>query len=146
MALVTSFEEIYSWKKARILNKYIYEETNKALFRYDFALKNQIRKASISTMSNIAEGFERNNNKEFRYFMNVAKGSNGEVRSQLYIAYDLGYLDEEFFNKCLKLTTDIGNLIGAFIESLNELVLKEQQKKSNTNEKPSNSSLFTRHS
>ncbi len=83
MALVENFEDMFSWQKARILNKIIYQESNQTQFQQDFALKNQIRKSSISIMSNIAEGFERNSNKEFKYFMNVAKGSAGELRSQL---------------------------------------------------------------
>ncbi len=119
MALVTTFEEMFSWKKARLLNKIIYEKTSQPEFQRDFELKNQIRSSSISTMSNIAEGFERDNLKQFRYFLRIAKGSNGEVRSQIYTAYDVGYLDKEAFKDCINLTTDIGNLIGAFIESLN---------------------------
>lgn len=128
MALVTTFEEMFSWKKARVLNKIIYEKTAQPGFQKDYELKNQIRSSSLSTMSNIAEGFERDNLKEFRYFLRIAKGSNGEVRSQIYTAYDVGYLDKEVFNDCISLTTDIGNLIGAFIESLNIKIAEAEKK------------------
>ncbi len=130
MTLITTFEEMFSWKKARELNKIIYEKTSQPEFQRDFELKNQIRSSSISTMSNIAEGFERDNLKEFRYFMRIAKGSNGEARSQIYTAYDIGYLDEEAYKNCIKLTTDIGNLIGAFIESLNKKIAEDENKTS----------------
>jgi len=146
MTLVTSFEEMFSWKKARELNKIIYEKTSKPEFQRDFELKNQIRSSSLSTMSNIAEGFERDNLKEFRYFMRIAKGSNGETRSQIYTAFDVGYLDEEVFKNCIKLTTDIGNLIGAFIESLNKKIAKAETQSALKNQNNSDTTLVTRHS
>ena len=137
MALVESFEEMFSWKKARILNKIIYQESNKSKFQKDYALKDQIRRSSISIMSNIAEGFERKSNKEFKYFMNVAKGSAGEVRSQLYIANDLGYIEDLKLKGYISLATEISRLISGFIESLDELILKEQlQKEKSNQEKP----------
>lgn len=110
---------MFSWQKARELNKIIYLETQNEMFNKDFALKVQIRKSSISIMSNIAEGFERSNDKEFRYFLKVAKGSAGELRSQLYIASDLGYINQEMFNSCYKVINDIARLISKFIAKLN---------------------------
>jgi len=118
MALVETFEEMYSWKKARILNKIIYEESNKSEFKKDYAFKDQIRKSSISIMSNIAEGFERASDREFKYFLNVAKGSAGELRSQLYIANDLGYLNYEKFKECFDLSSDVSRLLSKFMETL----------------------------
>jgi four helix bundle protein len=90
MANISKFEEIEAWCKARLLTKEIYAATSQGEFAHDFALRDQIRRASVSIMSNIAEGFERGGNKEFRQFLFMAKGSAGEVRSQLYIALDIG--------------------------------------------------------
>jgi four helix bundle protein len=86
MAKFNSFEEINSWKKARVFNKRIYEITDGVIFKKDYDLVRQIRRASISISSNIAEGYERNSDKEFIYFLYIAKASAGEVRSQLYLA------------------------------------------------------------
>ena len=84
----TTFEEIISWKKARSLNREIYLTTEE-VFKKDFDLARQIRRASVSISSNIAEGFERHTDKEFIHFLYVAKASAGEVRSQLYLIFDL---------------------------------------------------------
>lgn len=92
MAKFESFEEINSWKKARVFNKMIYEITENHSFMKDYELSKQIRRASISISSNIAEGFERMTDKEFIYFLYIAKASAGEVRSQLYLASDLNYI------------------------------------------------------
>ena len=89
---IKKFEDLESWKKARQLTNKIYEATAEGSFTRDFGLKDQIRRASISILSNIAEGFERGGDKEFLQFLAVAKGSCGEVRAQLYIAVDQGYL------------------------------------------------------
>src|ERR1041384_2391567 len=89
---VTHFEELQIWKDARVLAKEIYSLTSGARFSKDFNLRGQIRAAAVSIMANIAEGFERSGNQEFSQFLYVAKGSCGEVRSQLYIAMDQGYL------------------------------------------------------
>ncbi|WP_395047102.1 four helix bundle protein [Flavobacterium sp.] len=94
MGRFNSFEEINSWKKSRIFNKRIYEITNGEEFKKDFDLVRQIRMASISISSNIAEGFERNTDKEFIYFLFVAKAFSAEVRSQLYLALDLNLLQK----------------------------------------------------
>ena len=135
MALVEKFEDMLSWKKARILNKIIYLESNQSEFHKDYALKDQIRKSSISIMSNIAEGFERKSNKEFKYFMNVAKGSAGELRSQLYIANDLGYIHDENFKGYIAQAAEISRLISGFIDALNEAILEEQLKRTNSIQK-----------
>ncbi|MGR6088348.1 MAG: four helix bundle protein [Arcticibacter sp.] len=118
MPLIKRFEDMLSWKKARELNKIIYQETLNPSFSKDYALKDQIRKSSISIMSNIAEGFERGTENEFKYFLRVAKGSAGELRSQLYIASDLNYLDHKCFSECSTQITEITKLISAFIHSI----------------------------
>ena len=120
MGRFNSFEEINSWKKSRIFNKRIYEITNGAEFKKDFDLVRQIRRASISISSNIAEGFERNTDKEFIYFLYVAKASAAEVRSQLYLALDLNYITKIEFDDLFENVSDISKLISGFIKYLND--------------------------
>jgi four helix bundle protein len=94
VATIDRFEDIKAWQKARILTEEIYGITKTEEFSKDFGLKNQIRKASVSIMSNIAEGFERDGNSEFQQFLSISKGSCGEVQSQLYVAENLSYINE----------------------------------------------------
>src|SRR5687767_2491505 len=91
MAKISRFEEIESWKRARMLTHEIYKITSSGTFSRDFALRDQIRRAAISILSNIAEGFERGGDNEFLQFLSVAKGSCGEARAQLYVALDQAY-------------------------------------------------------
>jgi len=116
--MIRSFEDIECWKKARTLNKLVYSKTNTNLFSKDFDLSRQIRRASVSISSNIAEGFERSSDKEFAYFLNIAKASAGEVRSQLYLTYDLEYLNEKGFNELKNNTLEISKMISGFIKYL----------------------------
>jgi four helix bundle protein len=120
MGKFNSFEEINSWKKSRSFNKRIYEITNGSEFKKDFDLVKQIRRASISISSNIAEGFERNTDKEFIYFLYVAKASAAEVRSQLYLALDLNYIKKIEFEELFNEISDISKLISGFIKYLND--------------------------
>jgi four helix bundle protein len=120
MGKFNSFEEINSWKKSRSFNKRIYEITNGSEFKKDFDLVKQIRRASISISSNIAEGFERNTDKEFIYFLYVAKASAAEVRSQLYLALDLDYIKKIEFEELFNEISDISKLISGFIKYLND--------------------------
>ncbi len=92
MATFKKFEDIKAWQKSRELTNEIYEATAQGDFARDFGLKDQIRRAAVSIMSNIAEGFERSGTGEFVQFLAIAKGSSGEVRSQLYVALDQQYL------------------------------------------------------
>jgi four helix bundle protein len=89
---VKNFEDLEIWKDARLLTRGIYQLTRDSKFSKDFALRDQIRRAAVSIMSNIAEGFERGGNQEFIQFLYVAKASCGEVRSQLYVALDQSYV------------------------------------------------------
>jgi four helix bundle protein len=91
---VTCFEDLIAWQKARELRKRIYSASSKKPFSRDYKMRDQINGAALSVMSNIAEGYERNRISEFVYFLRVAKASCGEVRSQLYAAFDEGYIDE----------------------------------------------------
>lgn len=118
MSSFKSFEEILSWQKAREFNKSVYLITNKDTFKKDIDLTRQIWRASISISSNIAEGFERNTDKEFIHFLHIAKASAGEVRSQLYIAFDLEYLSQNEFENLISSITEISKLISGFIKYL----------------------------
>ena len=120
MAIIRRFEDIDTWKKARELSRRIYEITSAEAFKKDFRFRDQIRAAVISTMSNIAEGFERDGKKEFLQFLSIAKGSAGEVRSQLYVALDIGYIDSEKFKELYQLTLEISRLLSGFIRYLQE--------------------------
>ena len=118
MAKIKSFEELNSWKESRKFNHFLYKITSNQYFSKDFDLRRQLRRASISVSSNIAEGFERNTDKEFIYFLYISKGSAGEVRSQLYLAYDLEYIDKNEFKKLQKQITDISKMISGLIKYL----------------------------
>ena len=115
MASVKDFEELAIFQKARELSQGIYPVTNKDGFKSDFRFVQQIRAAAGSIMDNIAEGFERGGNKEFLNFLYIAKGSCGEVRSQLIRANDVGYLTreefDELYSECRILTASIMNFI-----------------------------------
>lgn len=89
---IEKFEDLIAWQKARELTKEIYKVTKSGEFARDFGLRDQIRRASVSVMSNLAEGFERGRTTEFHQYLSIAKGSCAEVRCQLYIAWDAEYL------------------------------------------------------
>lgn len=112
---VKNFEDLEIWKDARLLTRAVYQFTKDIKFSKDYTLRDQIRRAAISIMSNIAEGFERGGNQEFIQFLYVAKASCGEVRSQLYVALDQFYIPEEPFDDVnrsfRRLSIMISNLI-----------------------------------
>lgn len=118
MGTFDSFEKIASWQKARAFNKRIYLTSDNQTFKRDFDFVRQIRRASLSITSNIAEGFERNTDKEFIYFLFVAKASAGEVRSQLYLALDLGYISDDEFDDLSSDISNISRLISGLIKYL----------------------------
>jgi four helix bundle protein len=118
MATAQCFEELGVWQDARALVKEVYGVTRFKTFRRDFALCQQIARAATSTMSNIAEGFERGSRKEFIQFLNIAKGSNGEVRSQLYVALDQEYIDPARFEELRSATLTLSRRIARFIRYL----------------------------
>jgi four helix bundle protein len=118
MGKVNSFEELNIWIESRSFNKKLYKILNNGLFDKDYDLKRQIRRASISISSNIAEGFERNTDKEFIQFLYYAKGSAGEVRSQLFLSLDLSYIKKDDFDKLYSQITEISKMIGGMIKYL----------------------------
>jgi len=113
---IERFEDIEVWKLSRIFINDIYKITDIDKFRKDFELLRQIRKASVSIISNIAEGFERKSNNELMHFLFIAKGSAGEVRSQLYVAKDIGYINEEEFEKLFQKIELISKSLSGFIK------------------------------
>ncbi|MBT8296500.1 MAG: four helix bundle protein [Gramella sp.] len=119
MSKFNSFEEILAWQKARELNLEIYLISDQGLFNKDFDLRSQIRRSSISISSNIAEGFERGTTKEFIRFLYIAKASAGEFRSQLYLAQDLKYVENEDFERLNSKVSDISKMISGLIKYLN---------------------------
>jgi len=110
-----TFEDLKVWQDAREFVKSIYELTASNNFAKDYGLKDQIQRAAVSIMNNIAEGFERNNNKEFVVFLKYSKGSAGEIRSMLYVALDLNYISksifDEYYNNVINIITQISNFI-----------------------------------
>ena len=112
MSKVERFEELIAWQKARVVASEIYRSTRTGEFSKDFGLVNQIRRAAVSVLSNIAEGFERGGRAEFHQFLVIAKGSCAEVRSQLYVALDAEYLDTSHFQRLYEKTSELGRIIG----------------------------------
>ena len=109
---VERFEDIIAWQKARTLTRTIYQLTTAAPLANDFALRNQMRRAAISVPSNIAEGYERTRPREFHRFLCIAKASCAELRTQLYIAADVGYITEEHLRELLDTAEEVGRVIG----------------------------------
>src|SRR5690349_3720799 len=124
MATIERFEDIEAWKKARKLTKSIYDISNEGRFAKDFGLKDQMRRASVSTMSNIAEGFERGGDQEFIQYLSMAKASCGETRSQLYVTLDQGYITEDQFKELCGETESVGRMISAFMNYLQNSPLR----------------------
>ncbi|EAU54538.1 four helix bundle protein [Mariprofundus ferrooxydans] len=118
MSSFERFEDIDAWKKARELTNEVYALTRLDDFSRDYGLKDQIRRSSVSIMSNIAEGFERGGAKEFSRFLTIAKGSAGELRCQLYIATDQGYLDMAQSGKLISEVSEISRMIASLIRYL----------------------------
>jgi four helix bundle protein len=124
MAKIKKFEDLECWKRARRFTNEIYKVTGTGKFARDFALRDQIRRAAISILSNVAEGFERGGDNEFIQFLSVAKGSSGEARSQLYIALDQTYISESQFEALSKSVTEVSQIISGLMKYLGQSNLR----------------------
>ena len=118
------FEELEVWQKARELTKVIYKASSNGDFMKDYGLRNQMCRAAVSTMANIAEGFERGGNKEFLQFLSQAKGSCGELRSQLYVALDQEYLSRSEFDSMFESARLITRMISSLMQYMQSSGLK----------------------
>ena len=108
---VHRFEDLVAWQRARLLAREIYRLTNSERFRRDFGLSGQVQRAAVSAMANIAEGFEKRRPAEFGRYLDIAKGSLAEVRSHVYIASDIGYIDEQELVELLRLVDATGKVL-----------------------------------
>jgi len=129
MSAFKTFEEIRAWQIGHKLVLRIYGISNQTPFAKDFALRDQIRRASVSIVSNIAEGYDRNGNREFLQFLSMAKGSAAEVRTHLYIARDLGYIEDGLFKELLACVSEVGRLLGALMSYLKNTGFKGPKSK-----------------
>lgn len=118
MPTVRRFEDLEAWQTARRLARLVYRLTANASFARDFGLKDQIQRAAVSVMSNIAEGFESLQNTQFVRYLGYAKASAGEVRAQLYIAHDLGYITDAEFEEAFALAERASRQLASFISYL----------------------------
>ena len=121
MGKIEKFEDIRAWQSAREVVNRIYEISQDEKFKRDYTLGDQIKRASISIMSNVAEGFSRQSRKEFIQFLFIAEGSAAEVQSQLYIALDQGYISEKEFKEIYDKTEEAAKLLSKFITYLKSL-------------------------
>jgi len=115
---VQRFEDLVAWQKARDLTTEIYRATANGAFAKDFGLRDQIRRATVSVMSNIAEGFERGSARDFHKFLIIAKASCAEVRSQLYVAMDVEYLDKTAFQSLIAKAEEVSRVVGGLKASV----------------------------
>ena len=136
MPTIKKFEDLEIWKMAREQADEIFKITQTDFFLKDFSLKNQINAAAGSVMDNVAEGFERFTNKEFSNFLIIAKGSNGEVRSQLYRAFDRNYISPEQLQTRLDFSMHIGNKIKSFVDYLQSSNYKTKPKQGDNIQHP----------
>lgn len=112
---IQKFEDMIAWQKSRELNILIYKTFSGCK---DFSFKNQIERASVSVMNNIAEGFERQTNKEFKNFLYISKGSCGEVRSMISLALALNYINKSNYDKLSLSCVEISKILSGFIKTL----------------------------
>lgn len=120
MATIEKFEDLEIWKEARVIVNKVYKISTETNLKNDFGLKNQVKNSSGSIMDNIAEGFERGGNMEFRQFLSYAKGSAGETRSQIHRLFDYSYIDKEEYDSLLIELENISKKISNFIKYLNK--------------------------
>lgn len=127
MASIQNFEEIEAWQKARELVREVYAVSGDGKFEKDFVLRDQIRRAGVSIMSNIAEGFERNGRREFLQFLSIAKGSAAELKAQLYVAQDQHYIEKSTFDRLYGMADAVSRMIGGLMRYLAQSDFKGQK-------------------
>jgi four helix bundle protein len=115
---VEKFEDLVAWQKARVLTGSVYRVTKQGALSKDFGLAGQMQRASVSIMSNIAEGRERSSSAEYHQFLSVAKASCAELLSQLYVAFDVGYINQNDFDDLHALAQEVARLVGALRASI----------------------------
>ncbi len=113
---IEKFEDINAWQKSKILTLLIYKTFSN---QKDYGFKDQIQRASVSVMNNVAEGFERRGDKEFKYFLSIAKGSCGEVRSMLYLGHELKYISKQEFEELYTTAVETSKMIAGLMKVLN---------------------------
>jgi four helix bundle protein len=118
MSKVERFEDLIAWQKARVLTREVYKVSRVGAFGKDFGLSGQIQRASVSVMSNIAEGFDRGSRGEFHQFLSAAKASCAEVRSQLYVAVDVDYIENQTFDTLRSLAEEVSRILGGLRASV----------------------------
>lgn len=124
MASIRRFEDIQAWQKARELVRAVFKETARGPLANDLVLKNQMCRAAVSCMANIAEGFAGKSEKDFAHFLDIAKGSASEVQSLLYAELDIGYISSSEFERLYKLANEAASLIGGFTSYLRKIPAK----------------------
>jgi len=129
MASINRFEDIEAWKKARELARAVYRMSSSGPLARDFGLRDQMRRAAVSVMSNIAEGFGRSGDKEFSQFLSIAKGSVAEVKAQFYVALDTGYLNQLAFDQLYVLANETERLLAGFMLYLQKSAFKGRKYK-----------------
>lgn len=129
MEKIEQFEDLVAWQKARGHARVIYQISRQGSFAKDFGLSGQIQRAAVSIMSNIAEGFERGSRGEYHQFLSTAKGSCAEVRSQLYVAVDVGYLKQSEFESLLAQAEEVGRVVGGLRAAVGSQRIKGTVKK-----------------
>ena len=132
---IKKFEEIEVWKEARKLVTMVYELTNKPLFKRDFGLKEQIQRAAVSCMSNIAEGFDGGTNQQFIQYLVYTRRSSSEVQSELYVALDRKYITQNDFDTAYAQASKVGRLANGFISYLRSATGKPENRQTG---KPAN--------
>ena len=120
MNRIEKFEDIIAWQKARLLTRDVYKCSREGAFARDYGLKDQIQRASVSTMANVAEGFERGGDKEFIQFLPNSKGSCGEVKSHLYVALDQAYISPAGFDQLYAQASEVSRMLSGFMTYLRE--------------------------
>lgn len=118
MAAIKQFEDIQAWQQARELVREVYKTCAEGRLSKDFGLRDQLCRAAVSSMSNVAEGFAKKSDRDFAHFLDIAKGSITEVQSLLYVALDVGYIEESEFEKLRKRTEETASLISGLTSYL----------------------------